>query len=153
MLSGNLIAILLLLALSITCIPCSSIPRTSDFADLRRTSLLSNRTCAGLTAEEQDPEEPVAPKGGSSRICTHCGSIFIWPVLSVPAGVLPRATCWSRRYCLGLWCCHCHHCAPLTLSAGYIDTVLSGMYMRSSVARRSSSRNPDAAPLPQEGTL
>jgi hypothetical protein len=151
MLSGNLIAILssgfihYMYSVFID-------PQDFDFADLEKNITLVEQDMRGLTAEEQDPDELRRAERWIKRrgYVLTVVLIFIWPVLSVPAGVFTRVTCWSCRYCLGLrWHFSLY---PLTLSADMLTPFFRHVH---AVLRRMLiiSATPDAAPLPQEGTL
>jgi Na+/proline symporter len=149
MLSGNLIAILssgfihYMYSVFID-------PQDFDFADLEKNITLVEQDMRGLTTEEQDPDELRRAERWIKRrgyVLTLI-LIFIWPILSVPAGVFTKsyfafwvliAIAWGFGAAIVITA------LPLTESAEDIDTVLSGMY--NAVFRRDADHhldNPDA---------
>jgi hypothetical protein len=150
MLSGNLIAILssgfihFMYSVFID-------PQDFDFADLEKNITLVEQDMRGLTAEEQDPDELRRAERWIKRrgYVLTVVLIFIWPILSVPAGVFTKsyfafwvliAIAWGFGAAIVITV------LPLTESAEDIDTVLSGMY--NAVLRRDANHhldNPDAA--------
>jgi Na+/proline symporter len=156
MLSGNLIAILssgfihYMYSVFID-------PQDFDFADLEKNITLVEQDMRGLTAEEQDPDELRRAERWIKRrgyVLTLI-LIFIWPILSVPAGVFTKsyfafwvliAIAWGFGAAIVITA------LPLTESAEDIDTVLSGMY--NAAFHRDADHhldNPDAASkIPKE---
>lgn len=145
MLSGNLIAIL-----SSGFIHWSYStfidPQDYDFADLDKNITLVEQDLRGLTAEEQDPVE----LRRAERWITRRGYvltfllIFVWPILSVPAGVFTRSyfAFWVLvAIAWGFGAAIIITVLPLTESAEDINTVLSGMF--NSCFRREAVRAED----------
>jgi hypothetical protein len=155
MLSGNLIAILssgfihFMYSVFID-------PQDFDFADLEKNITLVEQDMRGLTAEEQDPVELHRAERWIKRrgYVLTLVLIFIWPILSVPAGVFTEsyfafwvliAIAWGFGAAIVITV------LPLTESAEDIDTVLSGMY--NALCRRDPELhldNPDAATAAKE---
>jgi hypothetical protein len=150
MLSGNLIAILssgfihYFYSVFID-------PQDFDFADLEKNITLVEQDMRGLTAEEQDPvelrraERWIKRRGYALTLIL----IFIWPILSVPAGVFTRSyfAFWVLvAIAWGFGAAVVITVLPLTESAEDIDTVLSGMF--NALFRREPMRaeDPNAAP-------
>jgi hypothetical protein len=133
MLSGNLIA---LLSSGIIHYMYSTFidPNDFDFDEIEKNITLVEQDMRGLTADEQ--------------VLTII-LIFIWPILSVPAGVFTRsyfafwvlvAIAWGFGAAIVITV------LPLTESAEDIDTVLSGMF-NACCGRKADHHlgNPDAA--------
>jgi hypothetical protein len=132
MLSGNLIAILS--SGFIHYVYSKFIdPQNYDFTELNKHITLVEADNRGLTEEEQDPvmlrraERWIKRRGYILTVIL----IFIWPLLSVPAGVFSRsyfafwvlvAIGWGFGAAIVLTV------LPLTESAEDINMVLSGMY-------------------------
>jgi Na+/proline symporter len=150
MLSGNLIALLssgFIHYMYSTFID----PNDFDFDELERNITLVEQDMRGLTADEQDPAELAAAERWIKRrgyVLTVI-LIFIWPILSVPAGVFTRsyfafwvlvAIAWGFGAAIVITV------LPLTESAEDIDTVLSGMF-NACCGRKADHHlgNPDAA--------
>ena len=132
MLSGNLIAILSsgfihwFYSMFID-------PHDYDFAELNQHITLVEQDMRGLTAEEQDP---VALRR-AERWITRRGYvltlilIFIWPILSVPAGVFTQSyfAFWVLvAIAWGFGAAIIITVLPLSESSEDINTVLSGIY-------------------------
>jgi Na+/proline symporter len=150
MLSGNLIALLssgFIHYMYSTFID----PNDFDFAELEKNITLVEQDMRGLTAEEQDPVQLAAAERWIKRrgyVLTVI-LIFIWPILSVPAGVFTRsyfafwvlvAIAWGFGAAIVITV------LPLAESAEDIETVLSGMF-NACCGRKADHHlgNPDAA--------
>jgi hypothetical protein len=172
MLSGNLIAIL-----SSAFIHWSYStfidPQDYDFDDLDNHISLVEEDLRGLTAEEQDPvalaaaERWIKVRGYALTVIL----IFIWPLMSVPAGVFTKsyfafwvlvAILWGfgaaiiiSKFCL--FACSrkfmssllltlplfCSAILPLSESSEDINTALSGMYHYATGTEPTVSEDPD----------
>mmetsp|Transcript_6983 Transcript_6983/g.10606 ORF Transcript_6983/g.10606 Transcript_6983/m.10606 type:complete len:543 (-) Transcript_6983:236-1864(-) len=131
MLSGNLIAILS--SGAIHWVYSTFIdPQDYDFAELDKNIHLVEDDQSGLTAEEQDPDELrrahrwITRRGYALTIVL----VFIWPLLSVPAGVFTKsyfafwvllAIAWGFGAAIVITI------LPLSESSAEIGDVLSGM--------------------------
>ena len=148
MLSGNLVAILssgfihFVYSMFID-------PQDYDFEELDKHIQLVEQDMRGLTAEEQDP---VALRR-AERWITRRGYvltlilIFVWPILSVPAGVFSKsyfafwvlvAIAWGFGAALVITI------LPLTESAEDINMVLSGMFNKLTGRTPQQAEDPDA---------
>ena len=132
MLSGNLIAILSSAFIHFVYSVFID-PQDYDFAELNKHITLVEQDMRGLTEAEQDPDE----LRRAERWITRRGYaltlilIFVWPVLSVPAGVFTKsyfafwvliAIAWGFGAAIVITV------LPLSESAEDINTVLSGLY-------------------------
>lgn len=147
MLSGNLIAILS--SGFIHYVYSAFIdPQDFDFDELDKHITLVEDDTRGLTAAEQDPDE----LRRAERWITRRGYaltfvlIFVWPILSVPAGVFSRsyfafwvlvAIAWGFGSAITITV------LPLSESAEDIATVLSGMFNK--ITGREAVRAEDPA--------
>lgn len=132
MLSGNLIAILS--SAFIHFVYSAFIdPQDYDFSELDKNITLVEQDLRGLTAEEQDPVE----LRRAERWITRRGYaltlilIFVWPVLSVPAGVFTKSyfAFWVLiAIAWGFGAAIIITVLPLSESAEDINTVLSGIF-------------------------
>jgi Na+/proline symporter len=108
-------------------------PQDYDFADLDKNITLVEQDLRGMSVEDQDPAE----LRRAERWITRRGYaltlilIFVWPILSVPAGVFTEsyfafwvlvAIAWGFGAAIVITV------LPLTESAEDIDMVLSGMW-------------------------
>jgi Na+/proline symporter len=150
MLSGNLIAIL---SSGIIHFMYSTFidPNDFDFAELEKNITLVEQDMRGLTEEEQNPVELAAAERWIKRrgyVLTII-LIFVWPILSVPAGVFTEsyfafwvlvAIAWGFGAAIVITI------LPLSESSEDIETVLSGMF-NSCLGRKADHHlgNPDAA--------
>jgi Na+/proline symporter len=132
MLSGNLIAILSSGAIHYVYSMFID-PQDYDFSELDKHITLVEQDTRGLTDEEKDPvalrhaERWITRRGYALTLVL----IFIWPILSVPAGVFTRsyfafwvlvAIAWGFGAALVITI------LPLTESAEDINMVLSGVF-------------------------
>jgi SSS family transporter len=132
MLSGNLIAILSSGAIHYVYSMFID-PQDYDFSELDKHITLVEQDTRGLTDEEKDPvalrhaERWITRRGYALTLVL----IFIWPILSVPAGVFTRsyfafwvlvAIAWGFGAALVITI------LPLTESAEDISMVLSGVF-------------------------
>lgn len=132
MLSGNLIAILS--SASIHFFYSMFIdPQDYDFSELDRHITLVEEDMRGLTEAEQDPDE----LRRAERWITRRGYaltlilVFVWPVLSVPAGVFTKSyfSFWVLiAIGWGFGAAIIITVLPLSESSEDINTVLSGIY-------------------------
>ena len=148
MLSGNLVAILssglihFVYSMFID-------PQDYDFEELDKQIQLVEQDMRGLTAEEQDP---VALRR-AERWITRRGYvltlilIFVWPILSVPAGVFSKsyfafwvlvAIAWGFGAALVITV------LPLTESAEDINMVLSGIFNKITGRKPEQAEDPNA---------
>jgi hypothetical protein len=150
MLSGNLIAIIssgIIHYLYSTFIdPCDF-----DFADLERNITLVEQDMRGLTDEEQDPVELYNAERWIKRrayLVTFI-LIFVWPILSVPAGVFTRsyfafwvlvAICWGFGAAIVITI------LPLSESADDLETVVAGMCNALCGRKEEGAEEPNADP-------
>lgn len=132
MLSGNLVAILSSAFIHYVYSVCVD-PQDYDFSELDQHISLVEEDMRGLTADEQDPvllrraERWITRRGYALTIIL----IFVWPLLSVPAGVFTQsyfafwvlvAIAWGFGAALVITV------LPLVESADDINMVLSGMF-------------------------
>jgi hypothetical protein len=132
MLSGNLIAILSSGAIHYVYSMFID-PQDYDFSELDKHITLVEQDTRGLTDEEKDPvalrraERWITRRGYALTLVL----IFIWPILSVPAGVFTKsyfafwvlvAIAWGFGAALVITI------LPLTESAEDISMVLSGVF-------------------------
>jgi hypothetical protein len=150
MLSGNLIAII---SSGIIHYFWSTFidPNDFDFADLERNITLVEQDMRGLTAEEQDPVELQKAERWIKRrgyVLTVL-LVFIWPILSVPAGVFTRsyfafwvlvAIAWGFGAAIVITI------LPLSESSEDIETVLGGMINACFCKKGEDAEDPNAAP-------
>ena len=132
MLSGNLIAILS--SAFIHYVYSKFIdPQNYDFSELNKNISLVEQDDRGLTEEEQDPdmlrraERWIKRRGYILTVIL----IFIWPILSVPAGVFTRAyfAFWVLvAIAWGFGAAIIITILPLVESAEDINMVLSGIF-------------------------
>ena len=154
MLSGNLIAI------------CSSgfihffwstfiDPNDYDFAELDKHITLVEQDMRGLTDAEKDVDE----LRRAERWITRRGYaltlilIFVWPVLSVPAGVFTKSyfAFWVLiAIAWGFGAAIIITVLPLSESAEDINTVLSGMYNAITGREPVQAEDPAAAKMAEE---
>jgi hypothetical protein len=132
MLSGNLIAIIssgIIHYMYSTFID----PNDFDFDELEKNITLVEQDLRGLTEEEQDPvvlaeaERWIKRRGYVLTLIL----IFIWPVLSVPAGVFTESyfAFWVLvAIAWGFGAAIIITVLPLTESAEDIDTIITGMF-------------------------
>lgn len=132
MLSGNLIAILSSGVIHYVYSVFID-PQDYDFAELDANISLVEEDLRGLSDEEKDPvllrraERWITRRGYILTIFL----IFIWPMLSIPAGVFTRSyfAFWVLLALLwGFGGAMVVSIVPLTESSEEVNTVLSGMY-------------------------
>jgi hypothetical protein len=148
MLSGNLIAILSSAFIHFFYSMFID-PADFDFADLNTSITLVEQDMRGLTAEEQDPDE----LRRAERWITRRGYaltlilIFVWPVLSVPAGVFTKSyfAFWVLiAIAWGFGAAIIITILPLSESADDIAMVLSGMFNSATGREPVQAEDPDA---------
>jgi Na+/proline symporter len=150
MLSGNLIAILSsgfihwFYSMFID-------PQDYDFAELDKHITLVEQDMRGLTEEEQDPAELRRAERWITRrgYALTAVLIFIWPILSVPAGVFTKSyfAFWVLvAIAWGFGAAIIITVLPLAESAEDINTVLSGMFNACFGREAVRAEDPNAVP-------
>jgi hypothetical protein len=154
MLSGNLIAILSSAFIHFVYSYFID-PQDYDFADLDKNITLVKEDMRGLTEAEQDPVE----LRRAERWITRRGYaltlvlIFVWPVLSVPAGVFTKSyfAFWVLiAIAWGFGAAIIITVLPLSESAEDINTVLSGMFNTVTGREAVQAEDPAAAKVAEE---
>lgn len=154
MLSGNLIAILSSAFIHFFYSYFID-PQDFDFAELDKNITLVEDDMRGLTEAEQDPAE----LRRAERWITRRGYaltlilIFVWPVLSVPAGVFTKSyfAFWVLiAIAWGFGAAIIITVLPLSESAEDINTVLSGMFNTVTGREAVQAEDPAAAKMEEE---
>ena len=149
MLSGNLIAILSSAFIHFVYSMFID-PQDYDFSELDKHITLVEEDMRGLTEAEQDPVE----LRRAERWITRRGYaltlilIFVWPVLSVPAGVFTKSyfAFWVLiAIAWGFGAAIIITVLPLSESAEDINTVLSGLYNTLTGREAVQAQDPAAA--------
>eukprot|EP00977_Amphora_coffeiformis_P012897 scaffold3276_cov168-Amphora_coffeaeformis.AAC.14 len=154
MLSGNLIAILSSAFIHFVYSMFID-PQDYDFEELNKHITLVEQDMRGLTEAEQDPHE----LRRAERWITRRGYaltlilIFVWPVLSVPAGVFTKSyfAFWVLiAIAWGFGAAIIITVLPLSESAEDINTVLSGLYNAVTGREAVQAEDPAAAKMAEE---